>query len=218
MSGPGYWLVVEDDEKVANVLRRVLERFRVTQVVATVQAAKALLATDARWTGLIVDIGLPDGSGFEVVMYARRAMPLVPILVLTGNHERDDINRAHQLRAEYLVKPAAGPELFGFLRRAVSLERVPNERVAWLVEELTQRLQLTAREAELIAAAVGNTPRSELREQFSITDNTLKTQIRQVLQKTGFESLDALAKAILRAALTGSDATLSAFTSEPPGH
>ncbi len=203
MSPPGHLLVVEDEVSNAQTLCRVLQRFRVTEIAGSVREATAVLATHQRWTGLVVDIGLPDGSGLDVVAVARRTMPLVPVLVLTGRNDRTVINRAHQLRAEFVCKPATDADLYGFVRRAVAFERVPDERMAWLIEELSQHCELTAKETEVVAAAVANTPRHVLLEQFGVTDNTLKTQVRQVLRKTGFDSLDALTKALLREALSG---------------
>lgn len=204
MSSPGHLLIVEDETSSAQSLSRILQRFRVTEIAGSVSEAIAALEARQRWTGLVVDVGLPDGSGLQVVEFARRSMPLVPVLVLTGRNDRAVINRAHQLRAEFVCKPALEADLYGFVRRAVAFERVPDERMAWLIEELSRHCELTSKETEVVAAAVANTPRNVLLEQFGVTDNTLKTQVRQVLRKTGFDSLDALTKALLREALSGS--------------
>lgn len=209
MLGPGELLVVEDELGNAKTLARLLGRFRTTRIATSVVEACALLASDTRWTALIVDIGLPDGSGLDVAGFARSRLPLLPVLVLTGRNDRSLINRSHKLRAEYVCKPAGEADLFGFVRRAVTFERVPDERLAWLIDELSEHCELTPRETEVVAATVANAPRTQLPEMFQISENTLKSQVRSVLRKTGFESLDSLAKSLLHEALSGSDAAVS---------
>lgn len=206
MSVYGGFLVVEDEPQAADSIARLLQRFRPTEYALTVRAARDKLEeADRHWTGLVADIGLPDGSGLELVQHARGKLPLLPILVLTGRNDRLSINRAHELRAEFVCKPATETDLFGFARRAVAFERVPDERLVWLIEELSRQRGLTGRESDIVAAAVANTPRKQLMDQFGITENTLKSQVRQLLRKTDHDSLDDLTRSLLRGALGGSE-------------
>lgn len=205
MDATGAFLIVEDDFNTASVLMRLLSRIRPTEVVGTVREARNILTPWRRWTALIVDIGLPDGSGIDVVTFARSRFPLLPVLVLTGRTERTVINRSHELRAEFVCKPAEGDELMGFARRAIAFERVPNERVAWVLDEVARVYALTTRECDLVAACMANVPRSEIAEQLRVTDNTLKSQIRGLLRKTGCETLDVLCRRLLHQALGGSE-------------
>lgn len=208
MPPTGELLVVEDELGNAKTLARLLERFRTTRIAGSVVEACALLGGETRWTGLVVDIGLPDGSGLDVAGFARGRFPLLPVLVLTGRNDRTLINRSHKLRAEFVCKPASEADLFGFVRRAVTFERVPDERLAWLIDELSRQCELTPRGTDIVAATVANTPRPQLLEMFQVSENTLKSQVRSVLRKTGFDSLDSLAKSLLHEALSGSDAAV----------
>ena len=205
MEATGAFLVVEDDPNTASVLVRLLSRIRPTDVAVSVREARTILTPWRRWTALVVDIGLPDGSGIDVVTHARSMFPLLPVLVLTGHNERKLINRSNELRAEFVCKPAEGDELMGFARRAITFERVPNERVAWVVDEMARVHTLTARECDLVAACMANTPRAQLGEQLKVSDNTLKSQIRGLLRKTGCESLDVLCRRLWHQALGGSE-------------
>lgn len=206
MTPLGSFLVVEDEPQAAENLVRLLQRIRPTEFALTVREAKERLASRSDWTGVIADIGLPDGSGLDVVRFARERYPLLPVLVLTGHHDPGSINSSHELRAEFVCKPASEADLSGFVRRAVAFERVPDQRLAHLLDELARQRGLTPREAEILAAALGSTTRNQLLEQFGVTDNTLKSQIRALLRKTDHESLDALTKAVLRRALEGGGA------------
>lgn len=200
------FLVVEDEPQAAESIARLLERYRPTETALTAREARERFGAKTAWTGMVADLGLPDGSGLDVVRYVRVKHPLLPILVLTGMNDRESINRAHALRAEFVVKPASGSALIGFVRRAVAFERVPDQRLAVLVDELAQQCGFTARETDIVAAALGNTSRQRLLDQFGVTDNTLKSQIRGLLRKTDHDSLDVLVRSILRQALEGGEA------------
>ena len=207
VSALGSFLVVEDEPQAAENLVRMLQRVRPTLFALTIREAKEHLAAPRAWTGLIADIGLPDGSGLDVVRFARDRFPLLPVLVLTGHHDRTSINTSHELRAEFVCKPASEADLFGFVRRAVAFERVPDQRLASLVDEVARQCALTTREADILAAALGSTTRAQLLDQFGVTDNTLKSQIRTLLRKTNQDSLDSLTKVVLREALAGGRAS-----------
>jgi DNA-binding response OmpR family regulator len=75
----------------------------------------------------IVDIGLPDIDGFEVVRRARQEGVRIPILMLTGRDGIEDRVRGFESGADdYLVKPFAEGELLARLR---ALLRRSSERV-----------------------------------------------------------------------------------------
>ena len=89
------------------------------------------------------------------------------------------------------------------MRRAIAFERVPDERLTSVVEELSRRNDLTIRETEVVVAALSNT-RAQLTELLGVTENTLKSLVRSILGKTDHVSMDALTKSLLRVALQGS--------------
>jgi len=203
----GAFLVVEDEPLVGRMVRRVLARFRPTSLVSTVRAAKTALHAGGPWTGVVVDIGLPDGSGLDVAAHARTRHPLLPVLVLTGLYDPAYINRSHALQTEVACKPITQADLVGFVQRAIAFERVPEQRLARLVDELAREIALTPNEVEIVAAAVADVPRAALAHQLGVSQNTLKTRVRNLLGKTGHGSLDGLVKQLLREALAGGEAT-----------
>jgi len=204
MAALGRFLVVEDDPQTAQSVVRVLERCRPAVMAFTLERALSLLAQPREWAGAVIDLGLPDGSGMTAVEFVRSRSPLLPVLVLTGRNDRISINQAHSLRAEFVCKPATEIDLDRFARRTVTFERVSDQRLAELVDGLCQRRSLTPRESEIVAAAMADVSRAALLEQFGISENTLKSQVRRLLRKTGHDSLQALSAALLRDALHGS--------------
>ena len=111
-------LIVEDDERLARVLKRLLEEDRHVVDVAHDGDTGAAIAEDAAGIDVVIlDIGLPDVSGLEVARRLRRDKRDVAILMLTA---RDTVNdRVSGLDAgadDYLVKPFAYAELAARLR------------------------------------------------------------------------------------------------------
>ncbi len=124
-------LLVEDDQRLARVLRRLLEDDRhVVEVAHDGETGLEIATSPAGIEVIVLDIGLPDISGLEVARRIRRAGSEVAILMLTA---RDTINdRVTGLDAgadDYLVKPFAFEELSARLR-ALARRREPGPRRA----------------------------------------------------------------------------------------
>ena len=111
-------LLVEDDPRLQRVLRRLLEDDRhVVEVAPDGQTALELAAATDGIEAVILDVGLPDISGFEVAGRLRRDGRDVSILMLTARDTVSD--RVAGLDAgadDYLVKPFAYEELAARLR------------------------------------------------------------------------------------------------------
>jgi DNA-binding NarL/FixJ family response regulator len=195
-------LLVEDEELLAQSLIRTLSGLRRTERAATVAEARERLDTTPSWLAAVVDIGLPDGSGLDVVRYARQKLPLLPVLILTAREDEPLINEAHVLRASYAVKPFDLGEMRRFVLRAESFEAVPNSVLDESVAELAKECGLTRREAEVVAAAFARRSRREVLATLGVSENTLKSQVKSILRKTGHDSMQALSRALLRDVLT----------------
>jgi DNA-binding response OmpR family regulator len=116
-------LVIEDEPRIAEILKSGLQRagfaVDVVQLCADAREALALTVYDAA----ILDLGLPDGDGLDLLAELRSAHNGVNVLVLTA---RDAVeNRVSGLDAgadDYLVKPFATVEL---IARTKALLRRP---------------------------------------------------------------------------------------------
>ncbi len=110
-------LLVEDDERLGRVLKRLLEEDRHVVDVATDGESGLDFAESDGIELVILDVGLPDISGLEVARRLRKRGSAVAILMLTA---RDTVNdRVVGLDAgadDYLVKPFAYEELAARLR------------------------------------------------------------------------------------------------------
>jgi two-component system KDP operon response regulator KdpE len=111
-------LVVEDDEHLRKALVLTL-RSRGYSVHAAATAAEALSRTSStRLDVVILDLGLPDLDGLEVIR-AIRADSGVPIVVLSARRDQSDKVSALDAGADdYLTKPFGIEELLARLRAA----------------------------------------------------------------------------------------------------
>lgn len=110
-------LLVEDDQPLAQGLKKALhhEGFAVDWLDKGQQAINALAALDA--DVMILDLGLPDIDGLEVLKAIKKKQPSLPVLILTARDSIEDKISGLDLGADdYLVKPFAMPELFARLR------------------------------------------------------------------------------------------------------
>jgi two-component system KDP operon response regulator KdpE len=121
-------LVVDDEPQIARALAINLRaRHYDVDVAPTGQAALAL-AAERQPDVVILDLGLPDLDGFEVIR-GLRGWSQVPILVLSARQDSADKVEALDLGADdYVTKPFGMDELLARLRAAVR-RGVPGEDV-----------------------------------------------------------------------------------------
>ena len=158
-------LIIEDEEKMARMLTRVLREEG--YVVETAGEGRTGLgrALDDTFDLLIVDWMLPERSGVQVVRGLRAAEVHTPVLMLTARGQVEDrVEGLDSGADDYLPKPFALPEL---LARARALTRRPQggpaeatirvgdvtlDPVRHVVRLRDERIDLTAKEFALLAA------------------------------------------------------------------
>jgi DNA-binding response OmpR family regulator len=111
-------LLVEDDQRLARVLRRLLEDDRhVVEVANDGETGLELADSAAGIEAVILDLGLPDMSGLEVARRIRRSGKEMAILMLTARDTiTDRVTGLDSGADDYLVKPFAFEELAARLR------------------------------------------------------------------------------------------------------
>ncbi|MGD9484003.1 response regulator transcription factor [Streptomyces sp. TRM70308] len=123
-------LLVEDDEHVAAALTAVLARhgFRVVHARTGEEALERLLPDDsgAPFAVVLLDIGLPDQSGFEVCGRIRRQSGTPVIMVTARADVRSRIHGLNLGADDYVVKPYDTGELLARIH-AVSRRALPGD-------------------------------------------------------------------------------------------
>ncbi len=155
-------LVVEDDEAIADVLRRSL-RAEGHDVRSAADGVEALRASEEFAPDLILlDLGLPRLDGIEVLKRIRADSSDVPILILTARTETEDrVEGLDSGADDYLPKPFERDELLA-RTRALLRRRPPRGSASIVVGDLLlnpdtreakrgeREIELTNREFELL--------------------------------------------------------------------
>src|SRR5436305_9921298 len=138
-------LVVEDEQKLAHLLKRGLtEEGHVVDVAQTGEDGLWMGGSDA-YDAIVLDVMLPGLDGFGVCRQLRERKVWTPVLFLTARDAVDDRVQGLDTGADdYLVKPFSFAELLARLRALV--RRAPAERPA-VLEAGDLRLDPAARRA-----------------------------------------------------------------------
>ena len=172
-------LLVEDDESLANGLCKALrnEGF-VTNHVAEGKAA--LHVIDVEPPDIVVlDLGLPDMDGLDVLKSMRRRQSTIPVLILTARSGIDArVSGLDGGADDYLPKPFEIPELIARLRvieRRLSTNQDTRIKVAGVsLDTIGQQVYLDGKLVEL--------PRREYMVLKLLMENAGKIQTRQQLE------------------------------------
>ncbi|HEX4050334.1 MAG TPA: response regulator transcription factor [Steroidobacteraceae bacterium] len=126
-------LMVEDERNVAETLMERLRSAGFEVVRAeSVLAARRSIAESGPFQLALLDVGLPDGNGFELARLLRERAPATAIIFLTAHASPEDRVRGLELGADdYVGKPFLFRELLlrvqNCLKRAQDLAQVPGE-------------------------------------------------------------------------------------------
>ena len=110
-------LVIEDEPKMADLVRKGLERERFSVLTTHTGIDGLELALSSSFDAIVLDVMLPTLSGFEVAKRLRSAGNSTPILFLTARDTEDDLIRGlDEGGDDYLTKPFSFRELAARVR------------------------------------------------------------------------------------------------------
>jgi DNA-binding response OmpR family regulator len=141
-------LVVEDERKVGQfVVQALKEQSYATSLVGTVAAAHDALA-ESSYDATILDLGLPDGDGLELLKEWRQNGFTEPVLILSARDSVTDRVGGLNLGADdYLPKPFSVEELLARLRSL--MRRGSGMAQVTMLERNGLKLDLLARELKV---------------------------------------------------------------------
>ena len=172
-------LLVEDDRKIGQFVKKGLEEVSYAAVWARSCKEAHEAVADSQFDVIILDIGLPDGNGLQLLTEWREKNLATSVLILSARHDVDDKIAGLNLGADdYLTKPFSFGELLARLRslarRQAAQKRTVLEyrgiRIDLLTREVTldgEPVQLTQREFALLEFFLQNPARVLTRTQIS---------------------------------------------------
>ena len=140
-------LIIEDDLSIAAFVEKSLSGAGfVVDIARCARDCDALLAK-AEYAAIVLDLGLPDSDGLELLTALRGQGVTTPVLILSARRSVDDRVRGLELGGDdYLVKPFAVAELTARLRNLMKRSRAATP-VTTTVRTMDLELDLLRREA-----------------------------------------------------------------------
>jgi two-component system, OmpR family, response regulator ResD len=161
-------LLVDDEEAILEILEMNLERegFKVLKADSGQAALQQVRSGNPDL--IMLDVGLPDMSGFEVCQKLRQATQAPIIMVTARGQDEDKIHGLETGADDYIVKPFNPKELVArvkaMLRRSEGVQKAPNNRLSYQLVEIdllrrriylkTTLLDLTPKEYDLLTFLV----------------------------------------------------------------
>jgi len=207
-------LVADDHPLFAAALQTLFERnipaSRVT-AVADLAAAHRALAGEQTFDLAILDLNMPGGDGLDGIRETVTRFPAVPIVIVSGETDRDIVARALALGARGFL-PKTLP--IGILPAALQVvlsggTYVPAEYVSVLSapppENRSSRsggIALTPREAEVLGLLVAGQSNKEIGRALDMQEVTVKLHARNIFRKLGVRNRVEATNAALKLGIT----------------
>lgn len=197
-------LVVEDEHKIANAVKKGLENERFVVDVAFSGEDGFDLASSEDYDAIILDWMLPDKDGLEIIQELRNSKNHTPILLLTAKGQVE--NKVMGLDSgadDYMVKPFAFSELTSRVRALTRRPKQKTEEILHLddltlniytfeVKRKNRKIKLSAKEFSLLEYLLRHKNRILTKDQIrehvwsydsDILPNTVEVYIKKLREK-----------------------------------
>ena len=179
-------LIIDDHnivrEGVANIARR--EGIEVVGEADSKESAFAVIAA-TNPDVITVDLSLPDGSGLEIVKWARKNSQRIGIVVISFLD--DDANLLASLNAGASAFISKSAPLDEIVASIIAAKKSPltftSKGLIRAVNSKIFKATLTSRELEIIAKLPSGLSGEELARELFITESTLKTHLNSIYRK-----------------------------------
>jgi DNA-binding NarL/FixJ family response regulator len=134
----------------------------------------------------LMDLRLPDMSGFDAIRAIRAEFPDARVIVLSSYEGDADIRQAMDAGARgYVAKGMVREELLAVIRSVhAGKRRLPAELASTLAEHLSDD-QLSPREIEVLQHVSAGKLNKEIAAELSLAEGTVKMHVRNILSKLG---------------------------------
>ena len=206
-------LLIDDSPIIRLGLRSALEDYADITIVAEAGTAAEGVAAVARHKPDIVllDLHLPDKSGFHACRELLKVRPLTKVLILTSSSNERNVQEAMTAGAQgYLLKDNDGASLAAGLRSVAAGNAVLDPSMAGQVLNLVRhrpRLspaeklnQLSFQERRVVALLADGLTNKQIGDQLGLTEKTVKNYLATIFTKLNIERRTQAATLFVEAA------------------
>jgi DNA-binding NarL/FixJ family response regulator len=206
-------LIADDHTVLRHGLRMILDEADDITVVGEAANGEEAVAQARALTPdvVLMDVNMPGVDGVEAARQIRASLPQIRVLILTVSDKDRDLMGAIKAGARgYLLKSAESDEVLEAIRRVAAGEAIlPPALTARVLDELaspTPTLSpLTDREIEVLGLIAQGLSNKEIAVALYISQNTVKTHVRHILEKLGLRSRSEAAAFAVREGLLPED-------------
>lgn len=165
---------------------------------------------------VLLDLRMPAADGLEAVRAIRRELPQVQVVILTVSDKDDDLRAALSAGAQgYILKSTDFDDLIRSLmlvaQGEATLDRAMTTKLINQLRNLgpgpapepRRGADLTEREREILALLASGATNREIAEALVISENTVRTHLRHILEKLNVQNRVQAAAYALRLGLGG---------------
>lgn len=144
---------------------------------------------------IIMDILMQDGSnGLDAAEKIKKLRPDIKIVAVTSMPEVSWMDRAKKIGIEsFWYKEVSEKTILEIMDRTLAGESIYPDETPEVTLGLAKSTELTPREIEVLRLLTTGAGNEEIAEKLHISQNTVKTHIKHLLEKTGFSSRTQLA-------------------------
>jgi DNA-binding NarL/FixJ family response regulator len=179
-------VIIDDHVIVREGLKRALESHNhvVVAEAATMAEGRAQIA-HTNPEVIVVDLNLPDGSGFDLITWARSISKSIGIVVLTLNETDSHLIAAMSAGASaYILKSAPLSQLLAAIDHSVkSPQSFTAHGLAVALASKEQTFGLTSREFDVLALLPSGATTKEIAESLFLSPATIKTHLASIFRK-----------------------------------
>lgn len=200
-------LIADDHTIMRHGIKSVLEPAADIEVVGETDGADETIArvTELQPDVLILDLGLPEKSGIEVIYAIEENKIETKVIVLTMHDDEMMITQALGAGAQaYVLKDFSPESLIGTIHRVLEGEMLLPEQFEYLREDIMKRREsdstssdnsasdplskLSKREREIFFHLANGMPNRAIAKKLFISPRTVETHRARVIKKLGFSS------------------------------
>ena len=134
----------------------------------------------------LMDLQMPEMNGLDALMAIRGEFPEARVIMLTTYSGDVQVMRSMQIGARaYLLKNLLDKELLGTIRRVHAGKKALSAEVSYELAEHATDEALTAAEVEVLRLIAAGKANKQIAEQLSITEETVKGRVKNILAKLG---------------------------------